>query len=65
MRKIEIAMLAILLLTGACAAQETETEREAAPDVVGQIQQLEQSLDVPSMVAKLIAPGHRSHREIL
>ncbi|MGB7024658.1 MAG: peptidase dimerization domain-containing protein [Candidatus Acidiferrales bacterium] len=56
MRKIEIAMLAILLLTGACVAQETETEREAAPAVVGQIQQLEQSLDVPSMVAKLTAP---------
>ncbi|MGH9731008.1 MAG: peptidase dimerization domain-containing protein [Candidatus Acidiferrales bacterium] len=56
MRKIEIAMLAMLLLTGACAAQETETERQAAPDVVKQIQQLEQSLDVPSMVAKLTAP---------
>jgi amidohydrolase len=56
MRKIEIAMLAILLLTGACAAQETETERQAAPDVVKQIRQLEQSLDVSSMVAKLTAP---------
>ncbi len=56
MRKLEIAMLAMLLLTSACAAQETETERQAAPDVVRQIQQLEQSLDVPSMVAKLTAP---------
>ncbi|MGB6822249.1 MAG: peptidase dimerization domain-containing protein, partial [Candidatus Acidiferrales bacterium] len=56
MRKLEIAMLAMLLLTGVCAAQETETERQAAPDVVKQIQQLEQSLDVPSMVAKLTAP---------
>ena len=56
MRKIEIAMLAVLLLTGACAAQETETERQAAPDVVNQIQQLEHSLDVTSMVVKLTAP---------
>src|SRR5579872_2977877 len=56
MRKIEIAVLAMLLLTGACAAQETETERQAAPDVVKQIRQLERSLDVPSMVAKLTAP---------
>ena len=56
MRKIVIATLAMLLLTSACAAQETETERQAAPDVVNQIQQLEHALDVTSMVVKLTAP---------
>src|SRR6185437_409535 len=64
MRKLEIAMLAMLLLTSACAAQETETERQAAPDVVRQIQQLEQSLDVPSMVAKLTTPD-KSRDEVV
>lgn len=38
-----------------CAAQETETERAAARDVVKQEQELEQSLGIPAMVAKLTA----------
>src|SRR5690348_9027617 len=38
-----------------CLAQETATERDAARDVVKQINALSQSLGVPAMVAKLSA----------
>jgi amidohydrolase len=49
---------AICLLTLACwplAAQETPTEREAARDVLRKMAALENSLDVPVMVARLTA----------
>ncbi len=46
----------LLLFTAVCAAQETDTERHAASDVIKQIQELERSLNVPSMVAQLTAP---------
>ncbi|MFZ0211797.1 MAG: peptidase dimerization domain-containing protein [Candidatus Acidiferrales bacterium] len=55
MRKLILCGVLALLAGGVCAAQETDTERDAARDVVTQIQQLEQSLDVPAMVAKLTA----------
>ncbi|MEP6733166.1 MAG: peptidase dimerization domain-containing protein [bacterium] len=50
----------ILLIAGLAAplaAQETPTEREAARDVLKKMATLEQSIDVPSIVAKLTAPN--------
>ena len=54
--RILISACAVLLLAGVVAAQETPTEREAGRDVVRQIQELDQSLNVPQMVARLTAP---------
>lgn len=39
------------------AAQETPTEREAARGVVQKLDSLEKSLDLPALVAKMIAPN--------
>lgn len=58
MRRLMISGTALLMLGAPCAAQETPTEREAARDVVKQIQELDQSLAVPSMVAKLTPRKH-------
>ncbi|MGB6875095.1 MAG: hypothetical protein WBD87_03580, partial [Candidatus Acidiferrales bacterium] len=55
MRKMIFCGLAFAMLASVSQAQETDTEREAARDVVTQIQQLEQSLNVPAMVVKLTA----------
>ena len=48
-----IAMFA--LFTSSAWAQETPTEREAAREVLKQMAALEQSLDVPALVARLTA----------
>lgn len=53
MRRLMMNGTALLMLAAPCAAQETPTEREAARDVVKQIQEVDQSLAVPSLVAKL------------
>jgi amidohydrolase len=50
-----IAGCVFLLLAGVVVGQETETEREAGRDVVRQIHELDQSLNVPQMVARLTA----------
>lgn len=55
MRKVILCGIMMLLASSICAAQETETERDAARDVVTQIGQLEQTLNVPAMVGKLTA----------
>ena len=55
MRRVILFGVLALLAGRVCFAQETDTERAAAPEVVKQIEQLEQSLDVPAMVAKLTA----------
>jgi amidohydrolase len=45
------------LLLAATLVQDTPTEREAARDVLRKMGDLEKSLDVPSLVAKLSAPN--------
>src|SRR5690348_10965538 len=55
MRRIFAMGIAALLAACACAAQETPTEREAAKDVLGQIGELEETLNVAAMTAKLTA----------
>lgn len=55
--------IAILFLVAALSpstpshAQETPTERAAASEVLKKMAALEQSLDVPAIVAKLTAPN--------
>ncbi len=56
MRKIGMSGTVLLLLATPGAAQETPTERQAARGVVQQIRELDQSLGVPPMVAKLTRP---------
>src|SRR5580658_2177385 len=46
-----------LLLATMALVQDTPTEREAAHDVIRKMGDLEKSLDVPSLVAKLTAPN--------
>jgi amidohydrolase len=56
MRRGSLAALLFALIAMPVAAQETETEKQAATSVVKRIQELEQSLNVEQMVAKLTAP---------
>ncbi|MGE0039706.1 MAG: peptidase dimerization domain-containing protein [Vicinamibacterales bacterium] len=51
-----LALLAVLLAAAPTAAQETPTEREAAREVLQKMAALEQSLDVPAMVARVGGP---------
>src|SRR5258707_10839420 len=46
-----------LLLAATALVQDTPTEREAARDVIRKMGELEKSLDVPSLVAKMTAPN--------
>ena len=46
-------LLGVALFGTLCLAQQTPTERDAARDVIAKTGELEQQLDVPSMVAKL------------
>ncbi len=55
--RLVLSVTAALLLATAAAAQETPTEREAARDVMKKMAALEQSLDVPGIVARLSAPN--------
>ena len=50
-------MMFLHLLLAATLMQDTPTEREAARDVMRKMGDLEKSLDVPSLVAKLSAPN--------
>src|SRR5216110_355175 len=56
MKKTFASVLLALVFVTPSFAQETPTEREAARDVVKQINALSQSLGVQAMVAKLSAP---------
>ncbi|HLY16839.1 MAG TPA: hypothetical protein VKR61_06420 [Bryobacteraceae bacterium] len=62
MRRLIATCSVLLLLAGATAAQETETERQAGREVVKQIHELDQSLNVPQMVARLTAPDKGRER---
>jgi amidohydrolase len=58
MRKIFLLVLmAVLFGPIPAAGQETPTERDAARDVLRKMALLEQSLDVPGLVAKLTGPN--------
>ena len=55
--RVLCVMAALTILACGAIAQETETERDAAKDVVAKINDLETSLDVPTWVNKLTAPN--------
>ena len=57
MLKPTLAVLVLLAVPGALFAQETETEKQAAREVLAKMAALEQSLDVPAMVARLTGPN--------
>jgi amidohydrolase len=57
MRSLIVLAGAAFLFASAAAAQETPTEREAARDVLKKMAELETSLDVPGIVAKLTGPN--------
>jgi amidohydrolase len=52
-----VALALIAVVTSAAHPQETPTEREAARDVLRKMAELESSLDVPGLVARLTAPN--------
>ncbi len=52
-----LACLITLLTAGVARAQDTPTEREAAKDVIKKMADLEASLDVPALVARLTGPN--------
>jgi amidohydrolase len=56
---LSLSLPVVLMLStpGVARAQETQTEREAARDVLAKMATLERSLEVPSLVAKLTAPN--------
>ena len=57
MKKLFALPLAAFLILRALPAQETPTERQAAHDMIAQLNQLEHSLDIQGLVAKLTAPN--------
>ena len=59
MLKPTLAVLVLLAVPGALLAQETETEKQAAREVLKKMAALEQSLDVPAMVARLTGAERR------
>src|SRR5215218_1711152 len=57
-RSLAFLLLPIGFLAPATTfAQDTQTERDAARDVLKKMAALEQSLDIPSIVARLTAPN--------
>jgi amidohydrolase len=56
MKPIVFTLLLALPLFSPLRAQDTDTEKGAAKDVLRQMSQLETSLDIPGLVAKLTAP---------
>ncbi len=57
MRSLIAVAFAATLVASGTLAQETPTEREAARDVLKKMGDLETSLDVPGLVAKLTGPN--------
>lgn len=61
---VAMFFVAITLLTTRARAQETETERAAARDVIARMDSLERSLDVPALVARLTAANPTRDRVV-
>ncbi len=63
MRKLG-ALIILSVIPGSLPAQETPTEREAARGVLKKMAELEKSLDVPGIVARLTAPNAERDRVV-
>jgi amidohydrolase len=59
MNRVIVLALAALVMPYAAIAQETDTEKTAAREVLRKMGDLEQSLDVPGLVARLTAANSR------
>jgi amidohydrolase len=59
MKRVIAAALVVLVTPLAAAAQETDTEKTAARDVLRKMAELERSLDVPALVTRLTAANPR------
>src|SRR5207245_5632446 len=57
MRSLCALLICLLAAPALLRAQETETEKQAAREVLAKMAALEQSLDVPAMVARLTGPN--------
>src|ERR1044071_9899202 len=57
MKRLTVVCLFAIATASAASAQETPTEREAARDVLKKMAALEQSIDVPSFVARVNVPN--------
>jgi amidohydrolase len=57
LRMPSVVLLACLSTVSLARAQETPTEREAARDVLKKMAALEQSLDIPNLVARVASPN--------
>ncbi len=57
MDKSPLILSLTLFVASAALAQETPTERQAAREVVAKLNSLEQSMNIPALVAKLTAPN--------
>ena len=58
-RALRVASVVVLALPTVAAAQETPTERSAAADVIRRMNELERSLTLPQLVARLTARDAR------
>jgi amidohydrolase len=59
-----IPLTVLTLATSAGSAQETETERSAAREVIAKMDALERSLDVPALVSRLTRPNPARDRVV-
>ena len=56
-QSLPLAILIAFIFAASAFAQDTPTEREAAKDVIKKMADLEKSLDIPAMVARLTGPN--------
>ncbi len=56
-RRLAVLLLALVTPAVALIAQDTPTEKAAAKDVVRQMEDAQQKLAVPALVAKLTGPN--------
>jgi amidohydrolase len=65
MRYFLFSLVAVLVAAPAARAQETETEKQAARDVLRKMAALEQSVDVPGWVNKLAGTGNPARDRVV
>jgi amidohydrolase len=63
-RNALVFIVSLLAIPGVAGAQDTPTERAAARDVLRKMTALQQSLDVPALVAKLTGPNDARDRVV-
>jgi amidohydrolase len=59
-----IALLVLAVQAAPSAAQETPTERQAAREVLAELDRLEQSLNIPALVSRLTVPDPERDRVV-